>query len=627
MDAAKFSDLPTNPFDDNIVYEPRAAEFAVAGLNDAPLHRLVEQFAALEAEPAPRRRAIHLKAQLVTSAEPGYGKSHLIGRLFQTLEHRATLVYLRPPQDARSAWRALLLKIIQQLDLGFPSPLDALAAAVWAGLLRRQIERGKLEGDTAGYWAARLRDEPLAALGFGGEPAAHGMADWLRRSVAEGLLLPALERDLGAAGVTLHSPAAPWLAVLRAYGVGERHGPERAAALQWLKGEWLSLPELATVGLFPAQAAVSDDPDAAGRNEEAWQRLQDLGALVGFHRPFLLCFDQTELLTGRAELAAEFGTLIEGLVSFGLNLAVLVTTNLSPWRDNILPHIQTALRARFSAPLEMEGINAGQARALAVRRLQASGVAHAEIERFFAASWFENYFRESPTESVRRFLDRCAARCRQLGVGSPAAPELSLDEYFTRLVRGIERAPQKLVFDPGVLQWAVSPEAVGAAIAERTDDPHGYTPIRWRRPADQPNRQILFGFEDSNDGRLWHKIMDQTIYGALQLKTQGLRTRLVFLRTPEQKTLPLPSWPVVGKRFREAAADGILRVVVTPPAQLAIIHAAHELYAHVMEGGTAFGLEETVRFIRRQLRGWWRELARDPARFPDASTDAPPPRT
>lgn len=608
-----FSDLKSNPFDDNIVYEPREAEMAVEGLNDAPLARLVAQFAALEAEPPPRRRAAHLKAQLVTSAEPGYGKSHLIGRLFQTLENRATPVYLRPPLDPRAAWRTLLLKIVQELDRDHPSPLDALAAAAWAGLLHRQIDRGKLQGDTADYWAARLREDPLAALGFGGRPAAGGLADWLRRTVADGLLLPALERDLGAAGVALHAPAAAWLAVLRAYATGERHGRERAAALRWIKGEGLSLPELETVGLSPAHAAVPDDPDPAGRNEEALRRLQDLCALAGFHRPFLLCFDQTELLTGRAELAAEFGTLIEGLVSFGLNLAVVVTTNLSPWRDNILPHIQTALRARFSAPLEMEGINAGQARALATRRLEARGVPGDEIGRFFASPWFEGYFRESPTESVRRFLDRCATRCRQLGVGLPAGLALGLEEYFARLVRGIERDKRPPVFDPGVLQWAVSPEAVGAATAERWDDPKGYTPIRWRRPADRPNRQILFGFEDSNDGRLWNKIMDHAIYSVPRLAAQGVRARFIFLRTPEQPLLPLPSWPVVGLRFRQAAADGILRVLVIDEAQLAIVHAAHELYSHVLEGAAPFGLEEAVRFIRGKLRGWWRGLVRPPA--------------
>lgn len=585
--SAAFSDLTTNPFDDNIVFEPREAELAVAGLNDAPLARLLEQFATLEADPLPRRRPLHLKAQLVTSAEPGYGKSHLLGRLFQALEDRATLIYLRPPQDARGAWRNLLLKLVQELDR---APLDALAAAVWSHLLRRLIERGKLHGDTAGYWAGRLRDEPLAALGFGGHPPAQGLTEGLR---ADPLLLPALEREMGALGIRLHAPAAEWLSVLRDYAAGSRPGPERVAALRWIK---------------EGPAA----PEFGEGNEDAMRRIQDLCALAGFHRPFLLCFDQTELLTARAELAAEFGVVIEGLVNFGLNVATIVTTNLSPWRDNILPHIQTALRARFSAPLEMEGVNAEQARALALQRLEARQLSVDEIGRFFAPPWFEQYFRESPTESVRRFLDRCAARCRQLGVGSPAEPALSLEQTFARLRRGIGKDRRKPGFDPGVLQWALSPEAVGEATAERWDDPKGLTPIRWRRPAEGPTRQILFGFEDSSDGRLWNRILDHAIYETPRFAAQGIRTRFVFLRTPEQPPLPLPSWPVVGLRLRQAAADGILRVEVVDAGPWATIHAAHALYTHVLEGGTAFGLEETVRFIRQTLQTWWRGLVRPP---------------
>ena len=109
------SDLPANPFEDNVVFEPRDAEQSVHGLNDGPLQTLLRQFARLENEPLPRRRPVRLKAQLVTSAEPGYGKSHLIGRLFAALQPRATLVYLPPFQDAGSSWRSILLRIVQEL--------------------------------------------------------------------------------------------------------------------------------------------------------------------------------------------------------------------------------------------------------------------------------------------------------------------------------------------------------------------------------------------------------------------------------------------------------------------------------------------------------------------------------
>ena len=109
----KLSELPVNPFDDNVVFEPREAEHPIAGLNDRPLAVLLRQFERLEAEPRPRRRPLRLKAQLATSAEPGYGKSHLIGRLFKEFGERATRVYLRPFQDAGSSWRSILLKVVQ----------------------------------------------------------------------------------------------------------------------------------------------------------------------------------------------------------------------------------------------------------------------------------------------------------------------------------------------------------------------------------------------------------------------------------------------------------------------------------------------------------------------------------
>ncbi len=77
-----------NPFEDNVVFEPREASRSVPGLNDQPLAAIIRQFERLEAEPYPRRYPVNLKAQLVTSPEPGYGKSHLIGRLFRALKGR-----------------------------------------------------------------------------------------------------------------------------------------------------------------------------------------------------------------------------------------------------------------------------------------------------------------------------------------------------------------------------------------------------------------------------------------------------------------------------------------------------------------------------------------------------------
>jgi hypothetical protein len=632
----KFTDLSANPFEDNIVFEPREAEPGVSGLNELPLRRLLDQFALLEAEPPPRRRPLRLKAQLVTSAEPGYGKSHLIGRLFKALEHCATLVYLRPFQDARSSWRSVLLKLAQELHRpggaaaspapDAPTQLDALAAGVFSGLMLKLIERGKI-CDPDGDWAAQMRRDPLKTLGFDATGAERGLANWLREQLSEGPLLAALERELAEAGVKLQAPAGAWLRVLFAYGAGGQHGPERAAALQWLRGEGVAEDEAEFIGLRPNEMGTAADSSASGRNEDAWNRVQDLCALAGYYRPFLFCFDQTELFTGEPALAAEFGVMAELLVNFGLNHMAVVTTNLSPWRDNILPHIQTALRARFSAPLELEGINAEQARALARRRLEDCGLGAGEINKFFDPPWFEDYFRDAPTESVRRFLDRCAKRCAQIGGGPQAHPLPNMEEYFQRGLKGFESKDAPLDFDPDLLQWAVGPEAMGDAlesvIAERFDDPMGLARVRWRRPLPPPERQILFGFENDSRWQRWNRILEQIADYVLEREAQGVRVRYVFLRTPEQKELPPKTWPKIGVKFKAVVANGSMTVPTVNRTQLALLHAAHELYMHVLEGNTPFGREEMLAFVRGKLAGWWESFIRQSPRSAPRAAKAP----
>jgi hypothetical protein len=63
----------------------------------------------------------------VTSVAAGYGKSYLLGRLFRKLEHRATLIYVRPFQDPSSCWRSLLDRLVMELE--YPDRADAVACA------------------------------------------------------------------------------------------------------------------------------------------------------------------------------------------------------------------------------------------------------------------------------------------------------------------------------------------------------------------------------------------------------------------------------------------------------------------------------------------------------------------
>ena len=77
-----FASLPVNPFEADVIREPREVTFSVQGLNDTALNQLIAEFGCLTVEALPRSPIQLRKAQLVVS-EPGYGKSHLLGRLFQ----------------------------------------------------------------------------------------------------------------------------------------------------------------------------------------------------------------------------------------------------------------------------------------------------------------------------------------------------------------------------------------------------------------------------------------------------------------------------------------------------------------------------------------------------------------
>ena len=469
------------------------------------------------------------------------------------------------------------------------------------------IENDTLGDDPETGWAEALRQDPLGVFGFGkgtrGEDAPDALAEWLRGQFAGGELLNAMEGEIAAAGIVLHAPGRVWLRALYTAASAPRYGAERAAALDWFKGE--DLTDAATItalGLYTGEVGVET---ASRRNEEAWQRLQDFFALAGYYRPFLLCFDQTESLSGDPALAAKFGEVVECLVSHGLNQMTVVTANLDPWRATILPRMQTALHARFSPPLDLRGINAGQAGALARRRLEDAGLAAGEVARFCKPAWLSDVFRDKPEESVRRFLDGCAVRCQTLRE-QPPLPPARLEEWFARHLAEVEAKPRSLVFDLEVLPWAVGPEMVSATLddvkVERLIDPSGDYRVSWR----SRGRRLLFGFEDSSNWERWKAIVGQANVLFKRHDRDGTALRCVFLRTPEQPSLPKESWKVTGAEMREAEAAGWFAIRVLDRDRLAVLHAASSLYHDAVGGDTPFQPEETLAFLRVKLVGWWR---------------------
>ena len=605
--------LPANPFDDNIVSEPRKAESSIAGLNDHSLSVLAVQFESLEKEPLPRRSRHDLKAQLVLSPEPGYGKSHLIGRLFRTLSRRATRIYLRPFHDAASSWLSILLKLVQELhrpdDPGLLgnvpgevtlTQLDAFAHGVLAHLLASLIEKKRAVCDDPAQWTKALRQDPVAAFGHG--QSDHYLAAWVRAQFATELLVP-LQRELQESGVELSARPKTWLKVLFSYAYGETF--QRSACLEWLKGEGMSDEEAAGLGLEPHENPAVED-SAASRNEAARRRLFDLLALAGFYRPFLLCFDQTEMMTGKPEVSAEFGRVVEDLFHLGLNHMLVVTANSAPWKS-ILESMEITYWDRFASPTVLTGINPAQAEKLVKNRLEGCDVLPKEIVRFLDQAWLDKQFEGKGTDSVRHFLRQCSSRCEELSKKPDTRRETTLEDCFQHYLHEVVIKPGRLEFDPEVLRWSVSPECVGQSVAgtavEVYKDQKGYFPVSWKG---QEGGTLLWGMEDSSNWKRWEAILREAERQVQNASHQKRKLGVIFLRTQEQPLVPAESWKVLKPRML-AAREWFTAKVISREALIQVA-AAYEMFASSMEGNLPFPHEAVLACVRAKLAPWWAGL-------------------
>ena len=242
--------MQVNPFENNVVREPREVSFSVKGLNDAPLNQLLSKFAALDAGELPRSKPIRPdRIQFVVSPDRGYGKSHLLGRLFTALGRKATKVYLRPFQDPYKAWQSILLLTIQELDrpedetIEAPSQLKVLAIGTLAHIVADFAQDG--DPDIA------RAVPPLRQLASGTLPPAElpSRIAWLRGLFADTGPINRLSGLLRQRHIDLQGHEKAWLKVLVACAFDEPTGESRRAALKWLRGDPLEDDEVALLRL------------------------------------------------------------------------------------------------------------------------------------------------------------------------------------------------------------------------------------------------------------------------------------------------------------------------------------------------------------------------------------------
>ena len=636
------TNLDFNPFADRVFREPRQPHTSVAGLNDHALGKLLAQFKRLHpaaspdetgaAAKFPARRTMAEPAQLVVSPQPGYGKSHLLGRLFAALEGRATLIHVTPFQSAGLCWQSILLRTVHELTFPErtgegeaavypggepPTQLDAFAHGVLAHLVAGLIDAGRVEhADPAGA-AAWLRGNPVEAFSLADE--GNPWAQWMR--VVFEHFHRDMEGELRRAGLQTQSPG--WLRVLFRYATSRPEDEARALCLAWFGGQALEPDEAKAIGLRAGEITPADTPDQI--NELCWRRLMDFCQLAAFYRPFVFCFDQTEAYGHAPGLARCFGTVVAQIHLLAPNQMMVVTANQQPWEETVAKHMETADKDRFT-PLALEGLNRAQAEELVRQRCKEWDVPTGQVGAFLNGDWLQGKF---PTErnrmGTRQFLQLCGTRWehaetwwnaqdravaeKKAATAVPAGPDLGglMDRYADELAR----KPKRLGFNPDAFRWLVEDVArdrpgwkVSANTKSVRDD---LLPVMWTPPGD--GRKVFIGFEAGDNWKRWRSILGEARVCCLSSPLEHDGTvvgKAVLFRTAGQAKIPGAKWSIAVEM--EAAKGRFFDVVELDAASTAELYAARGLYLDAVAGDLPVSAEDVLDFLVKELEPFWQRI-------------------
>jgi hypothetical protein len=594
--------MQVNPFEDQVVREPREVSFSVKGLNDGPLNVLLSKFSVLDAGAPPRTRpAPAPKAQLVVSPDSGYGKSHLLGRLFANLGRRATKVYLRPFQNPYKAWHSILLLIIQELDrpddekARVPSQLEALAVGTLAHVVADFAEDG-----------APQAVEFLRKLGGNSslpEAETRRWIEWLGKLIADSAAIGRLSRRLKQRNIDLGGRENAWLKVLSACALDERYGESWSAAMKWLRAEPLESAEVKLLRLDTADNEGQGDSPAQEINDLSFRRLQGLCQLASYYRPFVFCFDQTEFYASDLALIKTLGNCIDQLYVDLPNHLTIITANQANWQEIFL-HIAKPQRERLSSEIPLEGIRMDGARELIIERLNEYDLGGDHIARFFADGWLEQVFTPIPELGVRALLMRAAERFRMLAEpGKPPAPKQPLGDVFQSEVNNVRSKKALTAYNQDCLMWFANDVGRGlAGVSIGRTLNRRYFSLEWC----WPDRWVCFAFEGGDHWKRWQSIAGEVLNMAL---ARGERSFLTYVfRTPDLTKVPRPSWIAAKATLDEANTQGFHIFELTLD-QICEIHAARELYSNALQGNIAYSGAETLGWLQARFAPFLREIA------------------
>ncbi|MBV9491597.1 MAG: hypothetical protein JO069_18045 [Verrucomicrobia bacterium] len=577
-----------NPFASAVVRDPKECGGSVTSLNKPVVDRVTQRFLLLTAENVPKylRRPA---TQLILSPSPGYGKSHLVGRLYHELGGMATIVHQTPFQSPALVWQAILNNAINELcspdesETGTTTTrwkIETFANAVICRITGEILRHGLLRFSRAAEVITMLENGEVRLHPGTDHPLALTL-----REIFPSAILPLVGDELfGLRASRAWSRAFFFLAT-----AGRRDEAFRAS-VAWLRYEPFD-SDLAEA--FGFQHRVPSAENLSQINQECWLRLLGLCRWSESFRPFLFCFDQTEDYASRRDLATAFGTVIRRMTDELPNQLTLVTANQDIWQGGIWPLIDSAGQARFELPpLELKGVRRNEAREFITVKLRDAQVSDPVAARFAESSWLDELFPGNREIAAREFMALCRARW-----DNKSLPVETLDAILQRHVTAFAVTPKKLGYDPDAFRWLVSEILVEEGKKIEVPDLPDFPSYAEMMLRDRDGNRVLFAFFRELQHQQWKFLVTQSeaAYASSQMK------KVVVFRTPEQAVIPKESWQASSSTIREALSRCV-HLIRLGIDEVALLYAARELYLEGRAGDlSGFDDKEVCQFLRNRL--------------------------
>lgn len=582
----------SNPFDNAIVQRPRSIEKSVSGLNDKPLNMLLERFETLLQEKIPRREVQLPRVQFLTSPDAGFGKSHLIGRLFAHLKGKANLVYIVPFEDPGTAWKSFLNLTIDELlqpddkDRGdTTTQLQIFAHGVIHYLYRDLSIQNAIQPaiDPDSLHTYRLLSMPEKYVDHLQQIAQH-MAGRLRTIYTELKINPYT-----------------WINILRTIAYCSDFTPVNIC-LEWIKGNAIDVEDGRHLGIGTGDL-LSYEQTLAEQNTFCRKIITDLCHMSGLYRPFVFCFDQTETFGKEPQLASALANIIQILNDFIYNHMTILTTNQKPWTGSIEPYWEKAHIDRLcDPPIQLESVNKQQAREFIHLRLDGIQAEPDRVIYMTDQHWLDEIFQQ--TLGIRHLIRKCRERWNAYEKIPPTMVigrvqyEKSLQELFEEYRRKVSSDPKGLLHRRDALSWFIKDTHPNSCSVDSIRNEKYFT-LQLSVSA----QHYYCGFEEGINWSSWNAIARRSIEYIEQYSIHGI----IMFRTILLPEVPKPNW-LVAPFIREVQQNGLLQIHVFNKEELIDIYAGREMIQSVYGENLEYTPEQVQSFLRDQYQTIWNRM-------------------